>query len=122
MPSREPVAPRTPRPLVPRATTVGVAVVCLLGLGGCTEAGHEPALAAAPVDGRDDALEVTFSGCEPEPTITVVETDEVVRVSISGPNGECEPLFWRVVELDAPVGARRIIDNATGDELPPALE
>ncbi len=79
-------------------------------------------LAVAPVDGRDDALSVAFSGCEPEPTITVVETDEVVRVSIDGPNGECEPLFERVVELDAPLGDRRIIDNATGDEVPSTLE
>lgn len=44
-----------------------------------------------------------------------------VRVVIAGPNGECEPLFERTVELDSPLGDRHVVDTTTRDEVPSSL-
>ena len=103
-----------------RAATHVVVAVLAVVLGGCGAIGAalqdgEHILSAAPVEGDPQAVLVGFSGCEDEPDVRVAETDETVTITLSGPNDGCEPLFELQVELDAPLGARSVVDGSTGD-------
>ncbi len=76
----------------------------------------EPLLRAVVLhDGA--AVEVEFSGCDNSPEIDVLESTATVRITVAGPNGGCEPVHELVVELDAPLGDRSLVDGATGDEI-----
>ena len=99
------------------------AAVLAATLAGCGAIGAalqdgEPILSAAPVEGAPPAVRVEFSGCEDEPDVRIVETDETVTITLSGPNGGCEPLYELEVELDAPLGDRNVVDGSSGDVVP----
>lgn len=103
------------RPLLP---AVLVAVLVFVGCSAPSLDGDVPLVSARLVDGRDDVLEVEFSGCDETPDTTVTESDDVVVVRIHGPSGGCEPIHAQRLELGRPLGVRRIIDQATGREAP----
>lgn len=101
------------------ATCLVLAVVAVV-LAGCGAIGAalqdgEPILSAAPVAGDPQTVRVAFSGCEDEPDVRVLETDETVTITLSGPNGGCEPLYEIDVQLDDPLGDRSVVDGSTGD-------
>ena len=101
------------------ATSLVLAVVAAV-LAGCGAIGAalqdgQPILSAAPVEGEPQAVRVGFSGCEDEPDVRVVETGETVTITLSGPNGGCEPLYELDVRLDAPLADRSVVDGSTGD-------
>ena len=103
-----------------RAAARVVVAVLAAALAGCGSIGAalqdgEPILSATAVEGEPQAVHVEFSGCEDEPDVRVVETDETVTITLSGPNDGCEPLYELQVELDAPLGDRRVVDGSTGD-------
>lgn len=100
-----------------RGALAAMACVVLTGCGGIGAAlqDGEPILSASAVDGDPAAVQVEFSGCEDEPDVRVVETDETVTITVSGPNDGCEPVHDLEVQLDAPLGQRTVVDGSTGD-------
>jgi hypothetical protein len=105
--------------LAPAAALVLVAVV----LAACTGPG-EPTTERGPVALMEDAaltapdtVEVGVQTCHGDPEVTRLEEDgEQVRVEVtstaSNPGDACLDLV--VVELDAPLGERRLVDLTSG--------
>lgn len=102
-----------------------LAVAVLLGLAVVFLAWRIVAPADAPVTEvyvrpDDRQLEVGVDTCNQDPQVTVVETEDEVRLSSNetlprGAGDDC--LDNDIVTLDVPLGDRTVIDEATGDEV-----
>lgn len=92
-------------------------------LAGCDAVGAafedgEPIIEASAVADRPNAVSISFSGCDDDPPIRVVEQPDEVVITIGGPRQGCEPLFVRTLPLDAPLADRRIVDGTTNEVVP----
>jgi hypothetical protein len=68
----------------------------------------------------DRQLEVGVGTCNQDPRVTAVETDDEVRLSSNevlprGAGNDCQDID--IVTLDTPLGDRKVIDEASGDEV-----
>lgn len=68
----------------------------------------------------DRQLEVGVGTCNQDPQVTAVETEAEVRLSSNevlprGASNDCQDVD--IVTLDAPLGERKVIDEASGDEV-----
>ncbi len=101
-----------------------LAIVAAAGLvaGGCSS--PEVAIVSAQRSVDDLRLELAFDSCNARLQVTVAETADVVTVvavDLDAPAPELaspDCADGGIVELDAPLGDRQLIDGATGDAIP----
>ena len=97
---------------LPRTFAVAVTVAVLVGCS--TQERLE--LAELTPDGR--SLSFSLSVCNADQDVDVREDEDVVAVSIRSSRGDGNDCAdGVVVELDAPLGDRTVIDASTGDEV-----
>lgn len=94
-------------------------VVLLLAACSATEArGPQPIVGWSVAD---DVLHVWLSTCDGDPEFKVVETDESVTVTVvstkRNPGDACQDSVE--IMLSEPLGARSLVDGATGREPEP---
>lgn len=84
---------------------------------GCDNGGHPVSIQSVEVVAEGRALDVTVDGCG-QVAIDVDERADRVSLaaSVEGDDGDCAS--GDLVQLDAPLGEREIVDALTGDTVP----
>lgn len=86
-------------------------------VAGCDDGGQSVSIQSVEVAAEGRALEVTVDGCG-QVAIDVDERADRVSLaaSVEGDDGDCAS--GDLVQLDAPLGEREIVDALTGDTVP----
>lgn len=74
----------------------------------------------ALLDGATRTLTVAVNTCNATPRAAVTETDQVVSISVRSdrpPFGSDDCADSIDIELEEPLGERRVVDGTSGDEL-----
>ena len=96
-------------------TTLGV----VLAAPGCALAWNDAPISAGAIDPDETSLIVGYH-CHMDSSLEAEETSEEVRLTFrtyDERRGDCADI--ERIELDEPLGERRLIDTSTGDELTP---
>jgi hypothetical protein len=101
------------------AARASIAALVAVLAAGCALAWNDAPISMVAVDQDETSLIVGYH-CHMDSSLEAEETSEEVRLTFrtyDEPRGDCAD-FERV-ELDEPLGQRRLIDTSTGDELTP---
>lgn len=103
----------------PQSRLAALAVAAGLSLSAC--GGATAGVTSVYGTADSDQLEVRVDTCEvSKGDVTASETATEITIKVEGEHGEnCRGTA--VITLDAPLGDRAIIDDATGDEVLPQL-
>lgn len=102
-----------------RSTRVASIVLIAVAATACSKA--TPVTEVALLDGASRTLTVSVNTCNANPRAAVVEGEQQITITVEAdrqPLGLDDCADSIAIELEEPLGDRRVIDGTSGQELP----